>query len=218
MLPRSRHVRSKLVDVPPPRDAGNVSRRVQQFVEVSDQRIAEFQQNTLIPGFVPSDSERVYRILSGIANSSLAPGPRFCEWGSGFGVVTGLASMLEFESWGIEIEPALIDASRKLIADFELDAEFVHGSFIPPGGEDIVEKSDAFSWLVPHSGSAYEEMGLDLDDFDVVFAYPWPDEDGMTAELFQRYAATDAILITFRGGDDICIRRKTASPSRRRVR
>jgi hypothetical protein len=61
-------------------------------------------------------------------------------------------------------------------------------------------------------------MGLDLDDFDIVFAYPWPDEDRMTADLFYRYAAEDALLITFRGGDDICVRRKATASSRRSVR
>lgn len=207
-----------MIEVVPPITDAPIPPDVMRLIRAADERVMQFQQNAHIPGFVPSDAERVYRVLRGIAGASLAPGSRFCEWGSGFGVVAGLASILDFEAWGIEIELELIEASRQLIADFDLDAEFVHGSFIPPGGEDIVEKSDAYSWLVPHSGNAYEEMGLDLDDFDVVFAYPWPDEDGMTADLFHRYAAPDALLVTFRGGDDICVRRKTASHSHRRVR
>src|SRR5205809_587865 len=63
---------------------------------------------------------------------------------------------------------------------------------------------------------AITSMELDPDDFDVVFAYPWPDEDQMTADLFQRFAAPGAVLVTFHGGDDLRIRRKSVSTSRRR--
>jgi hypothetical protein len=218
MLPQSRRRRTTMVELPAPVCNEAIPPDVRRFIQVADERILSFQQSAHIPGFVPSDAERVYRILSGIAGASMAAGPRFCEWGSGFGVVAGLAAMLDFEAWGIEIESELVEESRQLAADFELNAEFVHGSFIPRGGEDIVDKSDAFSWLVPHAGNAYEEMGLDLDDFDVVFAYPWPDEDRMTVDLFHRFASAGAILVTFRGGDDICIRRKMLDSSRRRVR
>ena len=168
----------------------------------------DFQQDHLIPGFVPSDNERVYRVLSGIVNASLATGPRFCEWGSGFGVVAGLASMLDFEAWGIEIEPLLIDASRQLIADFELDAEFIHGSFIPRGAESFLNTGDGYAWLTTVGGGT-EQLGLALHDFSIIFAYPWPDEEHLTETLFEHYAAPDALLVTYHGGEDFRLRRKS---------
>ena len=45
--------------------------------------------------FVPSDYDMAWRCLNAL------PRGRFCEWGSGFGIVTGLAEMLGFESYGI---------------------------------------------------------------------------------------------------------------------
>ena len=58
--------------------------------------------------------------------------------------------------------------------------------------------------------------GLTPDDLDVVYAYPWPDEEAVTAELFERYAGTGAILLTYHGGDGIRARRKVDKRRRRR--
>ncbi len=40
-------------------------------------------------------------------------------------------------------------------------------------------------------------MGLDPDDFDVVFAYPWPGEECLIASLFEKYAAEGALLLMY---------------------
>jgi hypothetical protein len=66
--------------------------------------------------FVPSDYELVWRTLDGLTRG------RFCEWGSGFGIATGLAEMLGFEAMGIEINARIADASRQLLTDFGLSA------------------------------------------------------------------------------------------------
>ena len=36
------------------------------------------------------------------------------------------------------------------------------------------------------------ELGLDPDDFDIVFAYPWPGEEQIIFDLFASHAATGA--------------------------
>jgi hypothetical protein len=38
-------------------------------------------------------------------------------------------------------------------------------------------------------------LGLDPEDFDVVFAYPWPDEECLTSALFECYARDGAVLL-----------------------
>jgi hypothetical protein len=57
----------------------------------------------------------------------------FCEWGSGLGVVTCLAALLEFDANGIEVDSTLAHASRLLAADFDVPVEFAQGNFIPAG-------------------------------------------------------------------------------------
>jgi hypothetical protein len=203
-----------LIDVELTAAEGPFPDEVRTFLAEAERRIEHFQRSARVPAFVPSDFQRVYHILKTVETAAVAPGRRVCEWGSGFGVVASLAAMLEFDSYGIEIESDLVDAARQLARDFEIPVEFVCGSFIPRGGEHLVDAGTTFAWLSPDSGTAYEELGLDADDFDVVFAYPWPDEEGVIWTLFERYASTGAVLITYHGSDDIRVQRKTQGRSR----
>jgi hypothetical protein len=131
---------------------------------------------------VASDYSRVYEILHAVAASRLAPGNLFCEWGSGFGVVACLAAMLGFDACGIEIEAELVHHARRLADDFGLPVHFFHGSFLTSAPAD----------------------------FDVVFAYPWPDEERLIARLFERHATTGSVLVSYHGGTCFHVRRKTA--------
>ena len=174
------------------------------FLREADLRVSQFVRNSPIrvTGFVPSDFVTVYHALRAISEANLAPGTSLCEWGSGFGVVASLAAMLEFKVCGIEIERGLVDASRRLADDFGLPVEFVHGSFVPSGAEAYAEEAYAdnnaeFLWLVTDADDAYDELGLDPDDFDVVFAYPWPGEEYLITSLFEKYAAEGALLLMY---------------------
>lgn len=187
---------------------------IERFLREADQRIDDFQVWSRVPAFVPCDFEGTYRVLRALADSNLARGMRFCEWGSGFGVAACLAALTGFDSCGIEIDGELVNHARQLAEDFEIDVEFVRGSFIPPGGEDKVYSAGQYAWFTTDADSAYEELDLDADDMDVIFAYPWPDEEFVTTDLFDRYAGAGAVLITYHGGDDFRVRRKM--PKRRR--
>ena len=204
-----------LVDVPLVVSPVAVPREVRRYLAEADRRIDEFETAGRVTGFVPSNYDGAYQFLRALGESPLPRGRQFCEWGSGFGVVAGLAALLEFDSCGIEIDSGLVLAARRLADDFELAVEFVHGSFVPPGSEANIHASGVYSWLETEGDSAYEELGLDVDDLDVVFAYPWPDEEGITAELFEKYAGDGALLVTFHGTDDFRLRRKVDRGRRR---
>ena len=122
---------------------------------------------------------------------------------------------LDYEAYGIEVEGELVDSARLLADDFDLEAEFVHGSFVPRGAEDRVHKAGTYSWFTTEGDYAYDEMGLDPDDFDVVYAYSWPDEEAIVADLFDRYAGAGAILVSHHGGTDFRLRRKALKRKRR---
>ncbi|HYV35712.1 MAG TPA: hypothetical protein VE988_08405 [Gemmataceae bacterium] len=203
-----------LVDLPLSIRDTRVPRDVSSFLREAALRIEDFQRSSCVPGFVPSDFERAYSILRALSEADLAPGKLFCEWGSGFGVVTCLAALLDFEAYGIEIEGELVDAAQKLADDYGFPVEFACGSFIPKSAEGGMGGTEEYSWLTTEGSNTHQELGLAPDDLDVVFAYPWPDEEQATEYLFQRCAAVGAVLVTYHGGDDFRLRRKTAKRSR----
>jgi hypothetical protein len=207
-----------LVNVELSVDAAAVPPDVLAFLGEADRRIEQFQATSTAPGFVPSDYVGAYGVLRTIAAVNIAAGSLFCEWGSGFGVVASLAAMLEFDAYGIEIDEGLVAGARDLAADFEVPVEFVHDSFIPSGGEDCADVPLTFAWLTAETGRAEEELGLAIDDFDVIFAYPWPDEEHVIYDLFRRYAGVGALLVTYHGGEGFHIRRKTAKKVGRKNR
>ncbi len=201
-----------LVDVETSIDGLVLPDDVIAFLREADLRVSQFVRNSPIrvTGFVPSNFVTVYYALRAITEANLAPGTSLCEWGSGFGVVTSLAAMLGFKVCGIEIDRGLVDASRTLADDFGLPVEFVHGSFVPSGAEAYVEKAadNNAEWLVTNADDAYDELGLDPDGFDVVFAYPWPGEEYLITSLFEKYAAEEALLLMYNQLNSVRLLRK----------
>lgn len=147
-------------------------------------------------GGIPSDHELVYRTLRTYVHEN-GHVRRFLEWGSGFGVTTGGAAQLGLEAHGIEVDAEHVAASRALLAEHGLRATIVHGSLIPAEHRADEELSDLESRTVTTAAEAYAEMDLEIEDFDVVFAYPWPTEEAFYCEIFERFADFGAVLLTY---------------------
>ena len=114
---------------------------------------------------------------------------------------------------GIEIEPELVDLAEALAEDHDIDVEFVRGSFIPPGADEVVDAhaddlAREVTWLRSDGDDAYDDLGLEPDDFDLVFAYPWPGEEAVVFDLFAQYAAVGALLLTHHGEEGFRLQRK----------
>src|SRR5689334_11361769 len=97
-----------LVDLALEAAAGPILPPARAFLREADRRIGPLLFRGRFPAFVPCDFAAAYRALAGLAGTNLARGPVFCEWGSGFGVVTGLAALLGFDACGIEAEGPLV--------------------------------------------------------------------------------------------------------------
>ena len=204
-----------LVDVPLPElDTTPVPYPVRKFLAEADKRVEEALADAGIPGFVPSDYEAFYRTLRAITDASLLRGTSFLEWGSGIGVSAGLAAMLGYDAVGIETEWDLVASARQLAEAFDVEVEFIHGSFIPRGHDDIT--AGEYSWLVTESDDAYPQSGLEPDDFDIIFVYCWPDDEQTTADLFESCAGVGTVLMTFKGGDGYRLRRKVEAKGKKR--
>lgn len=158
-------------------------------------------------GFFPSDYDSVYGVLKSLRESN-PEGTRLCEWGSGFGVIAGLGTMLGYKSWGIEIDARCVDASRSLLKDHGLHAEILEGSFIPEEYAEQVETNTDGVGTVLSGAGAVDEVDVEIEDFDLIFAFPWPDEQEMYFDLFTRYAAVGAILVTYSALDGLRVQQK----------
>ena len=126
--------------------------------------------------FVPSDYEHVWRVLDAL------PRGRCCEWGSGFGIVTGLAELLGFKACGIEFDEKLVAASRQLLADFELRSSILQGDYL-----------------------------LTRCEAETYFVYCWPSRIVEAEEYFERTAPPGGKLLVCHGQSDIrCLVRTVA--------
>lgn len=207
---------SRLVEAPFDLQAVALPRRVRELLDDADDLVERFHQehrDTPVPAFVPCDFVQAFQALQAVVAGNLATGHRFCEWGSGIGTVTCVASLLGFDAVGIEIEPDLVAVAETLADDHGIEAEFVRGSFVPPGGDDCLDAHAAeldreVTWLRTDGEDAYELIGLDPDDFDVVFAYPWPGEEEVIFDLFAEFGAVGALLLTHHGENGMRLQRK----------
>jgi hypothetical protein len=161
---------------------------VEQPIQLSDEQMSKIAAEFVAVGrsrfssvycfdFVPSDYDFVWRMLTAM------PRGRFCEWGSGFGIITGLAELLGYEACGIELDAKLVAAARRLLADFGLRAPIEAGSYLDASPQA-----------------------------DVYFVYCWPGMIVQTEEAFDRFAPTGANLLISYGMNDFRCKVRTADP------
>jgi SAM-dependent methyltransferase len=200
--------------------AAELDQAPQALVDEAEERFGVFydkQLNKRYSRYVASEPAQVYAALKWVTEKQISPGERFVEWGSGFGVATGLAATLGYEAFGIELREGLVEIARALHANQAIDAKFLCTSYIPEGfiaydtggGEDIV-RDTSFGHDAGSSQYADEENEVDLEEVDLFFVYPWPGEQEMMLKLFDAVAGEGAILIAYYGDLDTCIYRKLA--------
>lgn len=143
--------------------------------------------------FVGADYRQVLDALQKYRGQGL----RMLEWGSGLGVVTIMANRMGFEAYGIEIEPELVEHAEKLAEIYAPDAQFFVGSFVPDEFELMPEEGDEFEHTDTDSPSVYDELDLEVRDFDLVYAYPWPDEHSLHHNIMKRFGGDQTLLLTF---------------------
>lgn len=198
------------VPLPPGLDQAPIPPDVTALIHRAQQRIQAFQDRwdqPQIEQFVASDFELVFRVLRWIVDQQLMPGRRMVEWGCGFAVVAALGARLGLDVTGIEAEQRLLEEAARTAADFAAPVERVWGNFLPPGAEALSQNPD-FPSLGHRVPCAYQQIGADLDDFSLVFGYPWPGEWVFHEAVFARYGGPGALLVLFYGPNDVRVWRK----------
>lgn len=174
----------------PPPEAARIARLIEEGWAIFDRFDADVRQKRFHP-FVPADYDRVLATLLALR----APGLRFVEWGSATGVITIMASLLGFEAYGIELDPTLGRIARELAAKFDSSAVFVDASFVPTGYRWRPATGDGRFGTIGDGPSAYPIIGHALEDFDLVYAYPWGGEEAMMLDLMRSYGRRGGRLL-----------------------
>ncbi len=191
---------------------------VAEQIDDANTKIERFylDQETIIENFVVSDFYLFDSALRWIEQEELPPGNRFLEWGSGFGVATLIAASQRWRALGIEIDPSLMHQSCLLADHWNQDAEFACGSFLPAGAEELLEYAEDADHLALGGVDGYDELGIALDDIDLVYVFPWPGESGFIEAVFDRFANVGAMLMSYCGRDGMQLLRKESREDRPR--
>lgn len=200
------------ISIPSSIDSIPISGHLQNRIESAIARIEAFQDawdRPQIEQFVAADYAMIWRTLDWLRQSQPMIGNRFLEWGCGFAVVSAMASELGWDSIGIEAEGDLLAEGRKTIEQWSVEVELVHGNFLPPGATRLAEDPTLPSLGHPVP-EAYSRLELGLDDFAIVYSYPWPGEDDFHETVFDHFAETGALLMQFCGPNDVRLWRKTS--------
>lgn len=143
--------------------------------------------------YVSADYDAVLRSLVQLRGQAVT----FLEWGAGLGVVTIMASRLGFEAYGIENEPELVDHANAFGERYGPAARFVCGSFFPSEFEWNPRKGEVEVRTALHSAAAYERMSRKLSDFDLVYAYPWPEEHELYHNVMRECGGPNSLFLTY---------------------
>lgn len=209
-----------LEEIPLTLDAAVLPARAATLIEEADRRLDHLfatNRNRRVPRFLPSDPVLFYRVLDFLTREQLPTGRLFCEWGSGFGVSAGLASMLGYRSYGLEIEEDLVALARELADDLDVSVANLCTSYFPEGfgsypahgGAELMVPETDSRWDSPsRQVPPYEGMPHEIEEIDVFYVYPWPGEQELMHDLFDAVAGEGAILIAYYGDQDIGAYRK----------
>lgn len=143
--------------------------------------------------FVPADYNDVESILLPLVR----PGARFLEWGSGTGVITIMADLIGFDASGIEIDESLAAVARALAARYQSNAKFAAASFLPAGYEYRDPDGGHRTGTLGSGPSGYLALGRALEDFDIVFGYPWHGEAPVMRDVFRKYGNPESTLLIY---------------------
>ncbi|HBE67274.1 MAG TPA: hypothetical protein DDW52_03905 [Planctomycetaceae bacterium] len=187
-----------------------ISPDAERLIDFANERIEAFMlgEETVSENFVPCDFHLLDQALTWIEQGHLLAGNRFCELGSGFGVAALLAAQRGLEAVGIEVETNLVEQACRLAETLKLSAEFYTGSFVPREISGILDLGSDIEHVETFEGDVYNEIGLEMDEFDLFFAFPWPGEHQFFEAVFQAAAADNALLLTYRGRDGMHLLRK----------
>jgi hypothetical protein len=196
--------------------SGKVARLIDTCSRGWERFFADYDDHQA-PRFVPSVPEIVFAALEEVTQRHLPPNRVFCEWGSGFGTATCMASLLGYTAYGLEIEEELVMLSSAIARRLGIPVEIICTSLFPEGygsrsgvggAELVTPESFSDHNDAEQSPLRYDGMDIDVAEIGLFFVYPWPEERALVQALFDAVAAEGAILVAYHTDKQVCVFRK----------
>jgi hypothetical protein len=125
-----------------------------------------------------------------------------------------MASLLGYEAYGIEVEPELLALGRELAgkhcSEHMSRPVFGTGSFIPAEFDPRRTREDEFHRTQVDQPPAYDEIDMQLRDFDLVYAFPWPEEWTVFSRIIRKCAAPNTLLLRYDAREGLSLTRPAA--------
>lgn len=164
----------------------------QDLWAAADDLWEQHQDSPAFGGYVSADYPSVLESLKKLRGEAFT----FLEWGSGLGVATIMASRLGFDAYGIEAETQLTEYALVLAESYGDQPRFVQGSFVPDEYCLSPASGDEVSKTIIDMPCAYNELEMKLRDFDLVYAYPWPEEHTFYHNIMRQFARKDTLMLS----------------------
>lgn len=177
--------------------------KLRQLWQQADDLWEAQQDRGSFHSYASANYELVYDSLTQLRGKATT----FLEWGSGLGMVSIMASQLGFESYGIEAECSLVGHAQEFADQVDSNAQFAIGSFIPDEFEWNPAAGDESIRTVIDAPDAYDQFDLKLEDFDLIYAYPWPTEHQLYHNILRQFARTGALFMSYDAREGIELRR-----------
>ena len=157
--------------------------------EISDPHV----DNPSYQGYICADYAAIYECLYDLRRQCEV----MIEWGSGLGVVAIMASKLGYEAYGIEAELELVLNAERLAQRFNSSAQFAQGNFIPDDFEWSMADGDEVQGTLTDVPDGYDKLDMELRDFDLIYAYPWPGEHLLFHNIIRQHGRRNALLLSY---------------------
>ena len=116
-----------------------------------------------------------------------------------------MADLLGFQACGIELDPGLVGIARGLAERHGSGARFAVGSFLPGGYQWRPSNRDGRLGTLGQGPSGYQVLGHPLEDFDLVYGYPWNGEEPIMRDVMRSYGRRGARLLVHGGSEGVRI-------------
>lgn len=167
----------------------------------------QYENAPAFRGFVAADYEEIFRALLGLQGQAA----NVLEWGSGLGVIAIMADSLGFEAYGIESEPDLVEMSRDLADKYGANVQFGTGNFVPSQYQWDPQYCDENFRTMLDVEPAYDQFDMELRDFDLVYAYPWPEEVPFYHDVLRKCGSRTSLFLSYDAREGVSLSRFDSS-------